>query len=84
MGLTIHLTGGIASAPSASAEANTARSGPLGGFHDLSLQCLRVLRCTAHAMASSPGGLRFKAGTQPWLEGLPMPTPARQSASQAF
>ena len=31
---------------------------------------LRLLRCTAQAMASSPGGLRFVAGTQPWLEGL--------------
>jgi hypothetical protein len=33
-------------------------------------QCLRILRCTANALASSPGGLRFKPGTQPWLEGL--------------
>ena len=33
-------------------------------------QRLRILRCTAQAMASSPGGLRFKAGTRPWLEGL--------------
>lgn len=33
-------------------------------------QRLRILRCTAQAMASSPGGLRFQAGTQPWLEGL--------------
>ena len=31
---------------------------------------LKILRCTAHAMASSPGGLRFVAGTRPWLEGL--------------
>lgn len=38
--------------------------------HDLNRQCLRILRCTAHAMASSPGGLRFKAGTRPWLDGL--------------
>lgn len=37
----------------------------------LKKQCLRILRCTAHAMANSPGGLRFKAGTRPWLEGLP-------------
>lgn len=41
-------------------------------FHDLDKQRLRILRCTAHAMASSPGGLRFKAGTRPWLEGLPV------------
>ena len=40
------------------------------GMHDLNQQCLRVLRCTARAMASSPGGLRFKPGTRPWLEGL--------------
>ena len=33
-------------------------------------QCLRILRCTAKAFASSPGGLRFKPGTRPWLEGL--------------
>ena len=33
-------------------------------------QCLRILRCTAQALASSPGGLRFKPGTRPWLEGL--------------
>lgn len=39
-------------------------------LHDFNHQCLRILRCTAHAMASSPGGLRFKAGTRPWLEGL--------------
>ncbi|MBC7610260.1 MAG: hypothetical protein H7228_11945 [Polaromonas sp.] len=41
-----------------------------GGIHDFNLQCLRILRCTAKAMANSPGGLRFKAGTRPWLEGL--------------
>ena len=82
MGLTINPAGGTPSAPAASAEASTARSSAVSGFHDLSQQCLRVLRCTAHAMASSPGGLRFKAGTRPWLEGLP--PPARQPASQAF
>lgn len=38
--------------------------------HDLEQQRLRILRCTAQAMASGPGGLRFKAGTRPWLEGL--------------
>ena len=41
-----------------------------GGFFDLNKQVLRVLRCSAHALATSPGGLRFKAGTRPWLEGL--------------
>lgn len=39
--------------------------------NDLDGQRLRILRCTAHAMASSPGGLRFKVGTRPWLDGLP-------------
>jgi len=38
---------------------------------DLRQQCLRVLRCTASAMAGSPGGLRFKVGSRVWLEGLP-------------
>ncbi len=37
---------------------------------DFEQQCLRILRCTAHALANSPGGLRFKAGTQPWLDAL--------------
>ena len=40
------------------------------GRHDFHQQCLRILRCTAHAMANSPGGLRFVAGTRPWLDGL--------------
>jgi hypothetical protein len=33
-------------------------------------QCLRILRCTAKALATSPGGLRFKPGARPWLDGL--------------
>jgi hypothetical protein len=37
---------------------------------DLEQQCLRILRCTARALANSPGGLRFRAGTQPWLDAL--------------
>lgn len=41
-------------------------------LHDLDKQRLRILRCTAQAMASGPGGLRYKAGTRPWLEGLPV------------
>lgn len=39
--------------------------------HYIDEQRLRILRCTANAMASSPGGLRFQAGTRPWLAGLP-------------
>lgn len=39
-------------------------------LHDVERQCLRVLRCTAVALANSPGGLRFKAGTRPWLDAL--------------
>lgn len=38
--------------------------------YDFEQQCLRILRCTAQALANSPGGLRFKAGTQPWLDAL--------------
>lgn len=39
-------------------------------LHEFEMQCLRVLRCTAQAFAASPGGLRFKAGTRPWLDAL--------------
>ena len=42
-------------------------SGPLHSFEQ---QCIRVLRCTAVALANSPGGLRFKAGTKPWLDAM--------------
>lgn len=45
-------------------------SGSTSIFYELDQQRLRILQCTARAMASSPGGLRFKPGTQPWLEGL--------------
>jgi len=56
-------------------DAGAARS--LGaGIQDLNKQCLRILRCTAQALANSPGGLRFKAGTRPWLEGLSNTRPA--------
>ncbi|MEO7399936.1 MAG: hypothetical protein ABIV07_04095 [Polaromonas sp.] len=41
-------------------------------LHDLDKQRLRILRCTAQAMASGPGGLRYRAGTRPWLDGLPV------------
>jgi len=41
-------------------------------IHDLDNQRLRILRCTAHAMASSPGGLFFNPGACPWFEGLPL------------
>ncbi len=44
-----------------------------GPAHDFEQQCLRILRCTAHALANTPGGLRFKAGTRPWLDALSMP-----------
>ena len=47
------------------------------GLHDLQQQCLRILRCTAVAMANSPGGLRFKAGTRPWLDGIAGALPVR-------
>lgn len=41
-----------------------------GTAHGFEQQCLRILRCTARALANSPGGLRFKVGTQPWLDAL--------------
>ena len=50
-------------------------------LHDFNQQCLRILRCTAKAMANSPGGLRFKAGTRPWLEGLSAARPVLVSCS---
>jgi hypothetical protein len=34
------------------------------------VQILRVLMCTARFLANSPGGLRFKAATRPWLTTL--------------
>ena len=40
--------------------------------HSFDKQRLRILRCTARAMAAGPGGLRFRAGTQPWLDGIPV------------
>jgi hypothetical protein len=52
--------------------------------HDLDKQrlcILRILRCTAKAMASGPGGLRFKAGTRPWLDGLAGGQPALSTGS---
>ena len=53
-----------------------------GYVHDLDRQRLRILRCTAQAMASSPGGLRFKAGTQPWLDGIATGGSGWQAAAQ--
>ena len=40
---------------------------------DFDQQRLRILRCTARAMAGGAGGLRFRPGTRVWLDGL---TPA--------
>ena len=37
---------------------------------DVQLQCQRILACTARALANTPGGLRFKTGSRPWLDGL--------------
>jgi hypothetical protein len=37
---------------------------------DVNQQRLRILSCTARAMAAGAGGLRFKPGTRPWLDGL--------------
>ncbi|HYW58828.1 MAG TPA: hypothetical protein VE934_17895 [Polaromonas sp.] len=52
------------------------------GENDFDAQCLRILRCTARAMAASPGGLRYRPGARPWLDGLPdadmLATPQRR------
>jgi hypothetical protein len=40
------------------------------GFNSYQINMLRILRCTAHAMASGPGGLHFVPGAKPWLDGL--------------
>ena len=57
----------------------SARHGICGGglgiqnvppFQGIEQQLLRILRCTAQAMATTPGGLRFSPGAQPWLDGL--------------
>ncbi len=40
------------------------------GAHIFYQRCLAILHCTAQSLSSSPGGLRFKAGSQPWLSGL--------------
>lgn len=50
------------------------RPGPLaameGPLHPMHQQCARILRCTANALAASPGGFRFRPGTRPWLDGV--------------
>ena len=57
----------------------SARHGICGGargiqnappFQGVEQQRLRILRCTAQAMATTPGGLRFTPGARPWLDGL--------------
>jgi hypothetical protein len=80
----VHHLRAVANTPTAFVRCSAARGDSLGGLHDVNLQCLRVLRCTALAMVSSPGGLRFKAGSRPWLEGLPKPLRAPEPACQAF
>jgi hypothetical protein len=59
------------------------RRKPGSSFNDFNQQCQRVLRCTAHAMANSPGGLRYKAGTRPWLEGLSASEPSASLIAQS-
>ena len=49
----------------------TANQATCASAQSLDKERLRILRCTARAMANSPGGLSFVAGTKPWLEGLP-------------
>ncbi|MEY4755580.1 MAG: hypothetical protein RJA34_478 [Pseudomonadota bacterium] len=49
---------------------------------DVVAQRMRILRCTALSMAGSPGGLRFKAGSRPWLEGLVCESGKRRQRSK--
>ena len=44
-------------------------------FQGVEQQLLRILRCTARAMASTPGGLVFSPGARPWLDGLTLSHP---------
>jgi hypothetical protein len=68
---------GMDKKPAGESEQNVGRITGTGAHsHDLDTQRLRILRCTAQAMASSPGGLRFKPGTRPWLEGILISRPA--------
>ena len=39
-------------------------------FQGIEQQLLRILRCTAQAMVSTPGGLVYSPDARPWLEGL--------------
>jgi hypothetical protein len=41
-----------------------------GACSHFQVQILRILVCTARFLAASPGGLRFKPGTRPWLAAL--------------
>ncbi|MFM2036645.1 MAG: hypothetical protein RL459_1910 [Pseudomonadota bacterium] len=50
---------------------------------DVAAQRMRILRCTALSMAGSPGGLRFKAGSRPWLEGLVCESGKRRQRSKS-
>ncbi|MDB5886433.1 MAG: hypothetical protein JWR74_2604 [Polaromonas sp.] len=60
---------------------NSAGHGASLEIYDLDQQRLKILRCTAHAMAASPGGLRFRPGTRPWLDGLPTSLQLRATAA---
>ena len=44
-------------------------------FQGIEQQLLRILRCTAQAMVSTPGGLVFSPGARPWLDGLTLSHP---------
>ena len=48
-------------------------------FHGVEQQLLRILHCTARAMATTPGGLRFSPGARPWLDGLVQSQPVAKS-----
>ena len=52
------------------------------GLDDFNKQRLRILRCTAKALANGLGGLRFKPGTCAWLENLSAIQPVLATCSK--
>ncbi len=51
-------------------EVQMCRPAELNSSSSFQTNVLRILHCTAQAMANSPGGLHFVPGAKPWLEGL--------------
>ena len=63
--MTLRLTMAVRS------KADCNASGRSSSAASLSDTALDILRRTSHHLATTPGGLRFIAGSQAWLQGLP-------------